>query len=210
MRSFSNRILRTATAFAVAFVVCTGCSRKLKEAEKLVLSEVPTQKIANMFAVQTKNGVVLQRLEAPVMEKYERDTCNWDAFPDGLSAYMYTEDGLLETIIRTDYARHVTGGNRRSTKEIWEAYGNVFIHNVIKCQTLETDTLYWNRNDGKIYTDAYVRLYSPDGMMQGRGMESDDRARNSELLNPFDSFGYAVQDSSKVAIDTVNFIGPLQ
>lgn len=175
-----------------------------------MLSEVPTQTISNMFAVQTRNGIVLQRLEAPVMEKYERDTCNWEAFPDGLSAYMYTEEGLLETTIRADYAKHVTSGTRRTNKEVWEAYGNVTIINVIKNQTLETDTLYWNRKDERIYTDAYVRMYSSDGMMQGRGMESDDRARNSVLLNPFDSFGYTVRDSSEVALDTANFIGPLQ
>lgn len=195
---------------AVAFVVCTGCSQKLKEAENLVLSQVPTQTITNMFAVKTKDGQVVQRLEAPLMEKFERDTCDWEAFPDGLFAFMYTEEGLLETTIRADYAKHVTSGWRRSAKELWEAYGNVVITNVIKCQTLETDTLFWNRKEEKIFTDAYVRMYSPDGMMQGWGMESDDRARNSTLLKPFDSFGYTQQDSTRVAVDTVNFIGPLQ
>ena len=51
--------------------------------------------------------------------------------------------------------------------------------------------------------------YSPDGYMQGYGMESDQRARNSIILRPFDSYGVIVQDSTEVRIDSVNFIGPL-
>ena len=39
-------------------------------------------------------------------------------------------------------------------------------------------------------------------------MESDQRARNSTIFNPFDSFGYVRQDSTKVAVDSANFIGP--
>ena len=51
-------------------------------------------------------------------------------------------------------------------------------------------------------------MYSPDGMMQGYGMRSDDRARNAILHNPFNSYGYSVQDTTQVIVDSVNFIGP--
>ena len=46
--------------------------------------------------------------------------------------------------------------------------------------------------------------------MQGYGMESDQRARNSIIFNPFNSYGFVVQDSTEVVIDSVNFIGPMQ
>ena len=98
----------------------------------------------------------------------------------------------------------------RTQREKWEAFGNVVIHNAIKRQTMETDTIYWDRKAEEIYTDCYVKLFSDQGMMQGYGMRSDDRARNAILLKPFDSFGYSQEDSTKVVIDTVNFIGPLR
>ena len=53
-------------------------------------------------------------------------------------------------------------------------------------------------------------MYSPQGFMQGYGMESDQRARDSRIFNPFNSYGIVVQDSTEVVIDSVNFIGPLQ
>ena len=75
---------------------------------------------------------------------------------------------------------------------------------------METDTIYWDRKSEEIYTDCYVKLFSDQGLMQGYGMRSDDRARNAILLKPFDSYGYSQEDSTKVAIDSVNFIGPLR
>jgi hypothetical protein len=45
--------------------------------------------------------------------------------------------------------------------------------------------------------------------MQGYGMESDQRARDHTIFNPFNSYGIVVQDTTEVVIDTVNFIGPL-
>jgi hypothetical protein len=74
---------------------------------------------------------------------------------------------------------------------------------------METDTLYWDQKNEKIYTHCYVRMYSPDGFAQGYGMESDQRARHTELFNPFNNYAIMSQDSTKVVIDSVNFIGPL-
>ena len=51
-------------------------------------------------------------------------------------------------------------------------------------------------------------MYSPSGFMQGYGMESDQRARNSIIFNPFNSYGILEQDEE--VLDTVNFIGPVQ
>ena len=53
-----------------------------------------------------------------------------------------------------------------------------------------------------------MKMYSPSGFMQGYGMESDQRARNNIIFNPFNSYGIVEEDSTKVVIDSVNFIGP--
>ena len=86
-----------ATALAVAFVVFS-CKGKLSEADRLNLDETPLQRVTGMFYVQTENGVLQMRVEAPIMEVYEKDTCSYDLFPEGLSVFGYAEDGSLETI----------------------------------------------------------------------------------------------------------------
>ena len=193
-----------ATALAVAFVVFS-CKSDLKQAEDININEAPTQKVRDMFIVQTKNGIIQMRAEAPLMERYERDTLSFELFPEGFFVYGYTDDEKLETEIIADDAIHLT---YKDGRESWEAYGNVIIKNLIKQEVMETDTLYWDQKNEKIYTHCYVKMYSPSGFMQGYGMESDQRARNNIIFNPFNSYGIVEEDSTKVVIDSVNFIGP--
>jgi len=195
-----------ATAAAVAFVVYS-CKGKLGEAEDLILSETPTQVVLDMFLQQTENGMVKMRAEAPKMEKYERDTLDFEMFPDGFFVYGFDETGKLETEIVADNARHMKHDDGR---ESWEAFGNVVIKNLINQEVMETDTLYWDQKNERIYTHCYVRMYSPDGFAQGYGMESDQRARSTILYDNFNNYAIVVKDSTQVLIDSVNFIGPFQ
>lgn len=194
-----------ATAAAVAFVVIS-CKGKLGEAEALNLEEVPVQIVDDMFIVQSKNGCIEMRAEAPRMERYERDTLSYELFPNGFFVYGYTDDEKLETEIVADKAKHF---KYKDGRDSWEAYGNVVVRNLMKQEVMETDTLYWDQHNEKIYTHCYVRMYSPDGFMQGYGMESDQRARNSIIFNPFNSYGILEQEEEEL-LDSVNFIGPLQ
>ncbi len=190
---------------ALASIV-VSCSGSLGEADALDLSKTPVQTLRDMFSVQTKNGKVEMRFEAPVMETYDNDTLKLDLFPGGLSVYSYNEEGMLESVIFSDNARHeVDKTGKRS--DVWSAYGNVLINNVIKHEAMETDTIYWDETKKEIYTDCYVKMYSPDGFMQGYGMRSDDHARNSILRKPFNSYAVSQQDTTLVVIDSVNFIG---
>ena len=194
-----------ATGSAVAFVVYS-CKGKLAEAESLILEDTPVQTVDNMFIIHSENGKIQLRMEADLMERYERDTVSYELFPKGFAVYGYTDNELLETEIVSDKARHL---KYKDGREKWEAFGNVVVRNLIKQEVMETDTLYWDQKNEKIFTDCYVRMYSPDGFMQGYGMESDQRARNSIILKPFNSYGIIVQDSTAVLTDSVNFIGPL-
>ena len=205
MKDILHIIRLTATAAAVAFIVYS-CQGKLGEAKSLKIDETPVQTVRDMFVVQSENGMMQMRASADLMEKYERDTLTYELFPEGFAVYAYTDEGLLETEIVADNAKHMKYNDGRET---WEAFGNVVVKNLIKQEVMETDTLYWDQKNEMIYTHCYVKLYSPDGFMQGYGMESDQRARNSVIFNPFNSYGIVVQDSTEVVIDSVNFIGPL-
>ena len=195
-----------ATAIAVAFVVYS-CKSNLGVADSINLDETPVQTVDDMFVVFSENGRLQMRMEADVMERYDRDTMSYELFPEGFAVYGYDEDGLLETEITSDNARHEKYED--DGRETWQAFGNVVVKNIINKEVMETDTLYWDRKNSRIYTDCYVKMYSPDGFIQGYGMESDERARNTVILKVFDNNSFVVQDSTAAGIDSVNFIGPL-
>ena len=94
-------------------------------------------------------------------------------------------------------------------RDKWSAYGDVVIHNIIKQETMKTDTLYWDSKEHEIWTDCYILMYSPSGTMQGYGMRSDEMARNAILMRPFDNEFIITSDSTQVAVDSVNFVGPM-
>lgn len=196
----------TATAAAVAFIVFS-CKGKLSEAEHIDLGATPLQTVEDMFFVQTENGKLKVRVEAPIMESFDNDSLTYEVFPEGLQVFGYSEDGLLETTIRSDRARHDKA--KKKDGEIWKAVGNVVVKNVTKQEIMETDTLYWDQATHEIYTDCYIKMHSPSGFMQGYGMRSDEMARNAVIRRPFNSWGKVGNDSTFVLIDTVNFIGPL-
>ena len=139
------------------------------------------------------------------MEVYDHDSLSYELFPKGISVYGYTEEGSLETTIKSRKARHDT---RKDKEDKWSAFGTVVIRNIVKNETMETDTIYWDQKKKEIWTDCYVKMYSPAGYMQGFGMRSDDMARNAIIQRPFNSYGVVEQDTTKVVLDSVNFIGP--
>ena len=206
MRLLKHKLLTIATASAVAFVVYS-CGGKLSEAAQLNLSETPVQVVDSLFMVQTDNGGLKMRVEADVMERYDNDTCSYELFPKGLHVFAYSEEDMLETVLHSNNARHFKSKKRNT--EMWSAFGNVIVQNIMKQQTLETDTLYWDQANKEIYTDCYVRMFTNDDYMQGFGMRSYEMARNAILFRPFNSYVYVIQDSTRVIIDSVNFIGPL-
>ena len=195
-----------ASALALAFVVYS-CKNQLSEADKLDLNVIPLQEVDSMFFVQSENGRLKMRVEAPRMEVYEHDTVSYDLFPQGIRVYGYGEDGVLETTIVSQKARH--DKHQGKDDELWSAFGKVVIRNILKKETMETDTLYWDRKAKEIWTDCYIKMYSPSGSMQGYGMRSDEMARNAILLRPFDNEFIIDNDSTKVVVDSVNFIGPM-
>lgn len=194
----------------VIFVTTAGfisCKNKDKGIDPIDFNSAPRQVIKNMKAVQSRNGGVVMQMEADVMESYSNDTSSFELFPAGFNVYGYTKEGDLETKIRSDRAKHTKQGR----EEQWEATGNVKIYNYIKGERMETDTLYWNQMDHTIYTHSFVKMFSPQGYLQGFGMKSDEMAKNATILRPFNSYGIIDNDSTKTGyIDTVNLIGPIK
>lgn len=195
-----------ASAAALAFVVFS-CKGKLPESGELNLDETPIQVVENVFSVSSENSDLQMRMEAKTMMRFENDSMMYEKFPDGFAVYGYMEDGRLETEITADNALHRSWNDGR---EEWQATGNVVVKNLIKREVMETDTLYWDKKEEKIFTHCYVKMWSPDGFMQGYGMESDQRARNSILYNNFNNYAIVVKDSTEVIVDSVNLIGPLK
>ena len=177
--------------------------------ETLDTDRIPVQVVRDMSFTQSDKGYVQLRMASPKMEhfQYMEDSqeISYDLYSDGFHVDIYTPDGALETEINSRQAKHET----TSGKESWSAFGDVVIINHLKRERVESDTVYWDRAKERIHTDCYVRITSPQGVMQGYGLDSDERARHAVILRPFD--WYAIdRDSTYYFVDTVNTMGPFR
>lgn len=181
-----------------------SCQSKLGKADSIDLSSVPVQQVRDMFVVDTENGRLKMRMEGALMERYESDTSSFELFPEGFYVYIYDEQGDLQTTISADKARHTKNKNGN---ELWMVTGNVVTKNLKNREVMESDTIYWDRTNEVYWTDSYVKMYSPDGFVQGYGMRSNQREHNSVIQRPFNS--YAFVEGEQAPVDTANFIGPV-
>ncbi len=206
MGAIKRHNIKTVAVTIVVATLILSCKKDLPVTDSIDAKAFPTQILDSMSVQQTDAGVVVLRVVAPKMERFTQLKEPYDNFPQGINVKAYTKEGLLETEIRSNFAKHING----TEKEIWQAYGNVVINNYVKGERMVTDTLYWDRNNKKIYTYCQVLLTTPDLFMQGFGMESDDMARNATILRPFNSYAIIARDSQEMPyIDSTNFIGPL-
>ncbi|MDR2585073.1 MAG: LPS export ABC transporter periplasmic protein LptC [Prevotellaceae bacterium] len=171
----------------IGATVFVSCKEKIEKTDVLILTDsISTLTVHDMTAVETKFGKVSNRMFAPLKETFTLVEEPFEVFPNGIKVLGYTPEGEVETEITANRAVHKMTINR----ERWEVYGNVVVINHLKNETLKTDTLYWDQTNKRIYTDAFVQLFSPlQGFMQGFGMETDERANSFVILRPFDSYG---------------------
>jgi lipopolysaccharide export system protein LptA len=62
----------------------------------------------------------------------------------------------------------------RDVKErIWELQGNVVIQ-TSKHKTLRTQSLFWNREEGRVYGESWVEIREEGQTLSGTGFEARD------------------------------------
>lgn len=164
-------------------------------------NEVPVQEMDKLRITYTVDGKMKYHIITPQVFMYTEGTEEpYDEFPQGGFVEVYDDSLHLETTIFAKYAIHHT-----KPEEIWMATDSVVVHNLIRGQSLYTDTLYWDIAKQQIYTDAYVKVVTPDMIMPGEhGMTSDEQfrdyefrnVRNSELFYDNDKFKSKDKDST--------------
>lgn len=208
MLSLTGKHTTFIIAASAAIMLYTSCKQE-ETSEPIDTEATPVQVVHDMEFIQSDRGSAVMRMNAKTMQHFAfvKDSVSesYDLYPEGFHVKLYTMDGALETEVNSQQAKHVTTAG----KEQWSAFGNVVIINHMKEQKVETDTVYWDQSKHMIHTDCYVRMSSPQGVMQGYGLESDEKAENAVVLKPFDSYS-VMRDSSDVYIsnDTANFVGP--
>lgn len=122
------------------------------------------------------SGRISYRIEAEEWHIYEKRNPKYWAFEKGAYLEKYDDSLRVEATIKSDTAYFF------SEKKLWKLIGNVDIKNQ-KGEKFFTDLLFWNQEDGSIYSDKYIKIEQEEQITTGIGFRSNQELTNWEILS---------------------------
>jgi LPS export ABC transporter protein LptC len=168
----NNTIISLICGIIVLFASCKSDIEKVNLLEEN--KNYPDQSLEDAEIIYNKNGQVDVILTARKINRYTTVDEPHTIFPDGLVARFYDSTQTMESKFSANYAIY------HESDELLEAKNNVVAINN-KGDTLNTEYLIWYQEEEVIYTDRYVRITTPTGIIHGKGFESNQNFTNWEI-----------------------------
>lgn len=128
-------------------------------------------------SVFNDSGLMKGKIVAPEADQYDRPEDPYTEFPQGLKVYLYDKEGNLESYIQANYAIYY------SKDELWEVRNKVIGERIVTGERIETDLLFWNQNEKRVYSDQFTKITNPDGVYYGEnGFEANEDLSQYELF----------------------------
>lgn len=179
--SFLLKILKnvtTAILVVVALFGATACSKD--ETSKLEAVKdrkvLPGLAVTKITTVISDSGITKYRIYTDQWDVYDRaEEPYWD-FPKGLHFERFDENLKIDANFHSKKAKYY------DYKKLWEFKGNVKAVN-IKGEMFETDLLYWDQKQERIYSDKFIRVTQATRVIAATGFESDQSLTRYHFKN---------------------------
>ncbi|CUU10234.1 LPS export ABC transporter protein LptC [Candidatus Kryptobacter tengchongensis] len=147
-----------------------SCEEKLKPSiVQLPHQQIPSQESWNATIIFSDSGKVRAVLKANHIMVFQ--TQDVTILNQGFRVDFYDENGK-----HTSYLIADSGRVNEKTKNL-EAYGNIIAVSD-EGTKVETSRLFWDNERNKIRSDAFVKVTSPNEVLQGYGFEADQDLKN--------------------------------
>lgn len=172
------KINSVALLFFLFLAVFSSSCREDVDKSALQEYDGPMSSSVNIHLVQSDSAIIRSDLKAPVQLEFANGNIE---FPEGIEIQFFEKDGTLGTTMRADKGFYLKEEN------LYKGVGDVKVKNLIKEQQLQTEEIFWNPSEKRIYTDKFVTIQEKQTLFNGTGMESDDSFSNYKLKNVRDS-----------------------
>lgn len=201
-KGYIHLIINITAAFfaAVMFISLSSCSDKNKNLAEAITERdsLPSMKSLGVTTLISDSGIT----------RYKIITEEWTVFDKKDPSYWAFEKGVylekFDTLFRTDASIKSDTAYYYEKKKLWELRGNVHIRN-LSGNKFDTQLLFWNEKEKKIYSDKFIRIEQEDKIITGYGFESNQELTEYQIRNTTGIF--TVEDnagmSSNNAKDTV-------
>ncbi|MBO7497686.1 MAG: LPS export ABC transporter periplasmic protein LptC [Bacteroidaceae bacterium] len=192
----------------IALLVFTSCSRNNKQYTDAVTNRdsVPGLTTYDIETLISDSGVVRYRILADRWDVYDQLKPSKWAFEEGVYLEKFSDSLTINATVRADTAYYY------DQSKLWELYGSVHIEN-LEGEIFDTDTLFWNQDTERVWSDAYIRIEKANGtVVTGYGFTSnqqftDYRIRRTQGIFPIEENDRATRNAAgEIVADSTNVI----
>ncbi len=180
------------------FPSCSDKKEKLGEAI-LERDSLPGMRTLGVNTLISDSGVIRYRLEAEEWEIYDKKTPSYWSFEKGVYLEQFDSLQHVEAIIKADTAYYY------DSQKLWELRGDVFIRNQ-KGERFNTERLYWNQRQEKVYSDQFIRIQQTENIITGYGFESNQQLTKYIIHNSGGVFPIEPSKQDSIANDSTQTI----
>lgn len=175
------RNISTASSVALlAVLVFASCMRNSAKELQQVEEEQERASLSvfDLHTAVTDSGYYRYDFETPELHQYDNVEEPYVDFPHGLKFKMYGDRGaVVKSRIRCNKARYIKPAN------LWELSNDVEA-TTEKGDVLNTELLYWDTKERRIYSDQFVKITTKNQIITGVGFESDEKLSKYEIKRP--------------------------
>lgn len=144
---------------------------------------LPILKSRGVSTLISDSGVIRYKIISEDWFIYDKKDPTYWEFNKGLFIQRFNEEFHTDAYITADTAYYY------EQKRIWELHGRVQVKN-LKGETFRTSVLFWDQNQHRIYSPAYMRIDGIENQLQGYDFSSNEqmtqyRIHNSSGATPF-------------------------
>lgn len=195
-------------AVVMLLLFSVSCSNEVKDVVEVSFDpeRTYTMKATDVSSLISDSGVTRYRLNAKDWLVYGKAADPFWHFPNGI--YVEKFDTLFQTeaSIKADTAYFF------DKRGLWRLIGNVEVES-LQGEHFETEELFWDQKDEKIYSDKYIRIEQTDKIITGIGFESNQNMTQYKIFNSQGVFPVEEKepaDTTGIAADSVIEAGSIK
>jgi len=163
--------------FGTAVMLLLSCRNDIETINALATElRVPDQIAYDVETVFHDSGIMQGKILAPEINIFDNEEQPYTEFPQGLQVFFYDTAGQTTASITAGYAIYF------QDDRIWEARNKVVAENNVERAKLETEQLFWDEANQKIYSEKFSAITNADGVFYGQnGFDANQDLTNWTL-----------------------------
>lgn len=162
--------------FCTAALLSSACNNEqLRKPKERVQYNGPIVEFRGVETLYSDNAVIQLKIEAPEQLIFQNGDVK---YPKGVKISRYDPYGKKISTLQGD------SGSFDKNRQLYQAFGNIVVENLQLYQRLYTTQLDWDQPKREIRTDKPIKIITPNEILEGVGMVSDESFSRYRILRP--------------------------